>query len=319
MKIRPIIISRRQVLRGAGGFTLGVPFLASLATPRGSLAAVATPMRKRFVAGFTGHGGLGPETVFWDQATPRKEMLFPGHTISAGDLAPRTEGGKVVVSNAIQIPQDILSERLLRKMNVYRALDIPFFTDHTTGCWLGNFARTGDPSEFRGQDPRQTIDNVLGWSNTFYGSLDGIRERVVQMGTMNWENEFSWRYSNPSTRSGSLVAVRAQQDPGRVWDTLFRDFTPPAPGMAAPAAPPPAKPIVDLVIEDYRRLKQGNTRLSAQDKQRLDDHLDRLAELERKVGTLRESPASGRSCGHLPARSALGCGGGSQCLGDPRK
>jgi hypothetical protein len=318
VKLEPITVSRRQVLRGAGGFTLGLPFLASLATPRGSLAAVGTPMRKRFVAAFTGHGGLRPATIYWDQATPRKEMLFPGHTISAGDLAPRVEAGKVVFSSAIQIPQDILSDRLLRKMNVYRALDVPFFTDHTTGTWLGNFARTGDPSEFRGEDPRQTIDNVLGWSNSFYGSLDGIRERVLQMGTMNWENEYSWRYSNPSAKSGSLVAVRAQQDPGRVWDSVFRGFTPPTPGMAAPATPAP-KPVVDLVIEDYRRLRQSNTRLSAEDKQRLDDHLDRLADLERKVADLRQSPPSAVSCNNLPARPAFGCGSGPACPGDPRR
>ncbi len=318
MKFKPITISRRQVLRGAGGFTIGLPFLASLATPKGSLAAVGTPVRKRFVAGFTAHGGLRPETIFWNQATPRTETLFPGHTITAGDLAPRSEGGRAVFSSAIQIPQDILNERLLRKMNVLRALDIPFFTDHTPGAALGNFANTNS-GEFARQDPRETIDSVLGWSKSFYDSLDGIKERVLLMGTMNWTNEFTWRYSSPATKSGNLTSISAEREPGRLWDRLFRGFTPTAPGTPQPPPKPADKPIVDMVIEDYRRLKQSNTRLSAQDKQRLDDHLDRLAELERKVGTMREAPSSGISCNKLPERSNLPCGGGNQCAGDPRR
>ncbi len=40
---------------------------------------------------------------------------------------------------------------------------------------------------------------------------------------------------------------------------------------------------MDRVIENYRSLRQSNRRMSAADKQRLDDHMDRLAELQRRV------------------------------------
>lgn len=189
MKFKTINVSRRQVLRGAGGFTIGLPFLPSLATPRNCLAAVVPPFRRRFVSVLIPHGGLRPETFNWDQAVPRTESLFAGHTIRAGDLAPRMDGANVVFSNALQAPSAMLTPALLKKMNVYRAVDNPFFTDHTTGSPLGNFARSGDPSEFKGQDPRETIDNVLGYSKTIYDSLDGIRERVLLLGTRTWENE----------------------------------------------------------------------------------------------------------------------------------
>jgi hypothetical protein len=36
-------------------------------------------------------------------------------------------------------------------------------------------------------------------------------------------------------------------------------------------------------MASYRSLRDGNRRLSAADRQRLDDHLDRLAELQRRV------------------------------------
>ena len=42
-------------------------------------------------------------------------------------------------------------------------------------------------------------------------------------------------------------------------------------------------PVVDRVLESYRRLRNGNRRLSAADRQRLDDHMDRMAELQRKL------------------------------------
>ena len=44
------------------------------------------------------------------------------------------------------------------------------------------------------------------------------------------------------------------------------------------------------MLESYKRLRNGNARLSAADKQRLDDHIARLAELERKLTV-------GASCG----------------------
>ena len=42
------------------------------------------------------------------------------------------------------------------------------------------------------------------------------------------------------------------------------------------------KPIVDRVLLNYKQLRESDRRLSKEDKQRLDDHIGRLAELERK-------------------------------------
>src|SRR5262249_45758058 len=44
-------------------------------------------------------------------------------------------------------------------------------------------------------------------------------------------------------------------------------------------------PIVDRVLANYKRLRNGNTRLSANDRQRLDDHIARIDELQRKLTT----------------------------------
>ena len=47
------------------------------------------------------------------------------------------------------------------------------------------------------------------------------------------------------------------------------------------AAPRPL--IVDAVLAEYQALRQGNRRLSAADRQRLDDHMERIDELQRKL------------------------------------
>lgn len=107
-------------------------------------------------------------------------------------------------------------------------------------------------------------------------------------------------------------------DAGQVWETMFKGLPPSSPSQPAAPTPIASKPIIDIVLEDYRRLRQSNVRLSAADKQRLDDHVDRLAELERKVGAI--SPrTSGISCQAPPTRISTPCKSTvGFCSGDQR-
>ncbi|HYQ18402.1 MAG TPA: DUF1552 domain-containing protein, partial [Polyangiaceae bacterium] len=90
-----------------------------------------------------------------------------------------------------------------------------------------------------------------------------------------------------------------------LFKSIFRASAPSEPSMAR-------KPITDLVIEDYRRLRDSNRRLSAADKVRLEEHLARLAELERKLnvvpavtcGDVSEPVAAGSKRGNAAAQAA---------------
>jgi hypothetical protein len=84
----------------------------------------------------------------------------------------------------------------------------------------------------------------------------------------------SWGFSNPSTKSGTVQAITPEFDSLTLFNKIF--VPPQNPGEKR-------APVVDLVLEDYKRLRNGNQRLSSGDKQRLDDYLDRLAELQRKL------------------------------------
>jgi hypothetical protein len=277
--MKTIISNRRQVLRGAGGFTLGLPFLASLATPRGAMGQAMPGRRRRFVAFTTNHGGIDGPNMYPDPAslTQRTEM-FPGHAAAHGPLVRRMEGTDAVLSPVLRAPASALTDRLVGKMNFLRGLDIPFYIAHHTGGYLGNYAR----NDGNGADGRMlqgqhvvTIDQLLAWSPTFNSDLAGIRERLMLTGG---RQGLSWSYSNPAARTGTIQEVRPEQSSRALFERIFvPPTTTPTPG------PRPRAPIVDRVIDNYRSLRNGNRRLSAADRQRLDDHMSRLAELQRRI------------------------------------
>jgi hypothetical protein len=110
-------------------------------------------------------------------------------------------------------------------------------------------------------------------------------------------------YSNPGNQMGEIQRVTPENDSLALFNKIF---VPPAdPGETRP-------PIVDRVLEDYKRLRNGNRRLSAKDKQRLDDHMDRVDELERKLNV-------SASCGdvQVPQGSSIDEWGNSSFSVDP--
>ena len=119
-----------------------------------------------------------------------------------------------------------------------------------------------------------TIDQIMAWSPSFYRDLGGIKERVMVMGS---RGGLSCNWSNPAARAGTIQEVRARvQLPGAVQPDLR-----PAGRRRAAAA---ARRSSIGCSRTTGCLRNSNRRLSAADRQRLDDHLARLAELQRRLG-----------------------------------
>jgi hypothetical protein len=154
------------------------------------------------------------------------------------------------------------------------------YMGHHTGGHLGNFARNdGNGNLILPESP--TIDQLMAWSPDFYQDLSTVSRRSVHIGETGWDgsatnNEVSWGYSSPSQQQGDIVPLLN----ARSSLTLFQD-------MFKPASGSDRSPVVDRVLENYRQLRDGAfgdaRRLSAVDRQRLDDHMDRLHELERRL------------------------------------
>lgn len=261
-------INRRMFLRGAGGFALAIPFLSSLVKNE---AQAAPTTRKRFVAFGTQHGGIWQPNMYPTDAALTQETNYAGHAVRRGALSLSQNAGVASLSPVLSGSSTIFTDALAAKMNVLRGLDVPFYLAHHRGGHLGNYAENdGNGADAQTLEHIPTIDQILAWSDTFYADLATIKERSLVIGG----NGMSAAWSSPSTKSGTIQNISPEQDSLVLFNKIFVPTQDPA--EVRP-------PIVDRVIEDYKRLRNGSRRLSTEDKRRLDDHLDRLDELQRKL------------------------------------
>lgn len=269
------MLSRRHVLMGMGGFGLAIPFLRSL-MPRHSQAQ-ALPPERRFVAFATDHGAIEESAMFPDERLLVDSMeLYSSHNVSRGGLERTEANGRASLSTILSGAADRLTPSVVSRMNVLRGLDIPFYIAHHTGGHLGNFARNdgnGSDGQLVQAEPMPTIDQLMAWSPNFYADPSSIVERAMILGR---GSRLSWGYSNPTNRSGDIEEIGSEDDPVAMFRRVFIPDEQETGEVSRP-------PIVDRVHESYRSLRQSNLRLSADDKQRLDDHMDRLAELQRRL------------------------------------
>lgn len=288
-------LNRRMVLRGAAGFTLGVPMLYSLLGRAEEAKAQALAHPKQFVAFGTCDGGLWQEHMYPGDAALKDSMQAPaGHTVRRGALAPTMSGDTAVLSAVLSAKSSLLTAKLVSKLNVLRGFDISFYMGHHGGGHLGNYGKS-DQGDSLPLLP--TIDQVLASSDKFYADASGIMERSLVIGRegMSWEGQ-----------QGGVTTISPNNDQKSLFKSIFRA------GSGGNEPSMAQKPIVDLVIEDYRRLRDSNRRLSAADKLRLEEHLARLAELERKLnvvpavtcGDVTEPTAAGSKRGDAQAQAA---------------
>lgn len=283
------IFSRRQFLKGMG-CSVGLPFLASIASKSAFGQDTQLAPQKRFVSIATNHGGIFESAMYPDESLlTQSQQLYTGHEISQGPLSFSSSGSTNSLSTILSAPSSDFGDDIRQRMNVLRGLDIPFYIAHHTGGHLGNYARNdgnGDAGSSIQDKFMPTIDQLMAWSSSFYPDLSNITERSMILGS-NWGRSFSFNWSSPTNRSGGIEET-PRQSLQSVFDRIFvsNDTQQPAPDTF----------VVDRVIENYRHLRNGNKRLSALDAQRLDDHMDRLFELQRRIGA---SPVTGSSCRNM--------------------
>src|SRR5690606_16997575 len=101
------LISRRQVLIGAGGFALAMPFARSL-LPRQVNAQALAPER-RFVAFATDHGAIAENAMFPSESLlTSSNELYAGHAVRRGGLSGVESDGRISVSSILSGPSSKL-------------------------------------------------------------------------------------------------------------------------------------------------------------------------------------------------------------------
>lgn len=278
-------ISRRFFLRGAGA-TLALPLLPSLLSSREAQAALLP--RPCYVHYATHHGGIWADRMFPAlPATGVQTLQYAGREVRRFDLRLRQSGGTASLCPVLSASSSTLTDALAAKMLVLRGLDVPWYLAHHTGGHLGNFARNdGNGAEgqrAQTQAQRRTIDQVMAWSPAFYGELAGVRERVLVMGS-----GLSYNHSNPATRTGDIQETAlSARSPLALFDKLFPQQD------TGPTRPL----IVDRVYASYRQLRESG-RLSLEDRRRLEDHMQRVSELQRRLTTVVSCTTATRPSGN---------------------
>lgn len=273
--------TRRQFLKCAGALGVALPFLESL-QPRAAMAGGFSPP-KRFVGLMTHHGGVWPEHMFPSMNTAMNAVGMPcGWDAHWGALSSELVDGEAQVSPFVRADPSVLTDSIVSKLMLIRGLDKPFWMGHGFGAAFGNF---NDSNFTADDDPesmpaRPTIDQVMAWSPSFYEDLSSTTLRSIHMGA-DWPGSIAFGYTNPAEQSGPVIEIPTIDSSIALFNQIF-----PSAGVGEASRPL----VVDQVMESYRSLKDGAfghaSRLSATDRQRLDDHMARLDELERKLTAL---------------------------------
>ncbi len=278
-------LSRRHVLQGLGA-SLALPVLPSLLSK--TAQAQALPVQKTFI-GVLAQNGLyrmyGPDSQLMpplpvDYAAYKTRGLtalaVPGrHTVHSAPLAALASANSGKISDLI----DSSFTPLLPKMTLLQGFD---FMRNAYSHHHGQFgnAQFDASSTGAGGEPMASIDQVLATSASFYVN-SGRRGRAVCFTANSAEAgsgyEGSATFQNPSTPTLSSIVSTSPvySNPLTLWDAFFTSGQP-------AQTPPLKKTLVDRVLADYQALR-GNGRLGAEDKRRLDAHIEFLHQTQTRV------------------------------------
>lgn len=249
-------LDRRTLLRGAGGAALALPFLEIMGRPRPALAQAipgytAAGEPKRFIVWFTPNGTI-PDA--WTPSGGESDFEF----------------------SRILKPLEPFRKKLLIIDGVDQTGEGG--DGHQNGMQGMLTGQTLNPGTFEGGN-----GELSGWANGI--SVDQRVAQVIggetklkslELGVQNGGNEDNW---NRMSLLGPDQPVPPEGSPFKAYERLFKDFA--ATPDAAGAAVERDKTVLHAVSENYRALQ---AKLGAEDKARLDKHLQALTEIEGRLG-----------------------------------
>ena len=269
-------INRRMFLHGAAGTALAIPFLPSLLSKTYAADPGPGEVGKCFLAICMDHGGVWGTNMYPSDAILTQEVPYAGRQVRYGNLPSAPDDkGNVVFSPMCTASAQVMTPELAAKFNILRGVDVPYRIGHGISLQVGNAAEK--PSGNVGGQPchqyrTATIDQVMAYSPSFYTEAD-LANTMTQRSFCIGNGTQSWNFSSPSTKTGDLVSQPYHVNNKALFDFFFN------PGTALSGI---NAFIIDGVKESYDRLKK-NPRLSKGDLARLNQHLERMFEIERKL------------------------------------
>jgi hypothetical protein len=256
------LLSRRAVLRGAGGVAVALPLLEAMLSPRAWAAEAGFPTR--FGLFFWGNGTLpgDPDRPAEnpDRWTPQGEGAGADWTLSEqlAPLAAHKSRLAVVTGLSMKLP------------NPYP------HGSGAAGVLSGNELDDESIESFRAATVDQVIAATIG-QDTLYPSLQTAATDTLGLS-----------FSGPNARHP------CEADPLALYQRLFGDtFVEPGEGGLVSPTLGLRRSVLDAVVGDLSRL---DGRLGAADRTRLDQHLTGVRELEQRLARLQEDPPDLEAC-----------------------
>lgn len=259
--------SRRLFLQGAGT-SLALPFLASL-QPKD---VEADPSTQKTFVGIGAWNGLfkmyGPESQLMPKTPESGSSLVgltqvdvPGrHPIHHGDLSSIAQANGGQVSDIIDSSYNALLPKMLM-MQGFDYIGLGYY--HHSGQF-GNWHRTADATE--GNPDMATLDVVL----AEWFASQGMPGDLVAYSASNRDESSGY---GCSWKADGSYPTSMFHDPATLWTKYFENATIPTNIKEL---------LVDRVYADYQSL-QSNPRLGAEDRQRLNAHVEHIATTQQKV------------------------------------
>jgi hypothetical protein len=277
-------LSRRFFLRGAGGALLAMPLLESLLPKRAGAQALAPPKRLIVVKSFSTQLIKQWYPAFSGAGYVLKDAKYTGSKADGSTLlTQKLAGGPYTWANLRDFQtatgiSGILGPKLnpfLDKLTLIRGLDFLPSVNHNFGGLLGNISSctNATPCDADSLMDVPTIDQVLAYSPKFYQAAPGLRSLHISQGVVD-----SMSYSDGGQTGGPIEQLKARTNPLDVFNDLFAGVTTPGAVMG----PNPDALLVDKVMAQYRALT-SSPRLSADDKQKVEQHINLLAEVEARL------------------------------------
>lgn len=255
--------SRRELLKSLGRAAVALPVLPSL-LPSSAQAQAATPPL-RFVFLMNRNGQM--ERNFYP--------TVPGTQVQPEIYSARLADLSGNVSQVFGPAYDTLKT----KMTILRGLDLTSSTsDHCRTSFLcASQPAAGSGAE--GDEPRfgASVDWLIERSSSFYASAPRLRAMRFSVSPGR-----GFSFSNVNGTPASLPYLATDQG---LFNNVFAGFTGGGPVVVDPAARRSA--VIDATLARFQLL-QANRRLSATDKQRLQQHADHLTGI--KSGLMTTQP-----------------------------
>ena len=253
----PLRLGRRNFLMGAGGAVLAIPALNSL-LPAAARANVGDGVRRNFISYRITNGMFGHDWFPSDAASSGLSLVEPNvREMALGDI----DGP---ISTLLDASFDPFRDR----MNLLRHIDRLDTADHNRRTGLFGW------SDLEGIDVASlppSIDNVIAQHAFDFPSIP------LNIG-LRW-SQTAASCSVTTTAKGEVVEQPGLY-PEQAFQALFADFN--EDDTAAARRREQKRLLVDQALEHYGAVR-NHPRLSAADRDRLDEHVEHMYTLENQL------------------------------------